>query len=699
MIDHGLLALIKTPEPNSDDIIKILDRASRTWLDGSRSVADDAEIAIRLLHRSKHFDAVLPGSKSIIDALAREAGLFPYIDAADLIRDQIAIEAHRVPAFDHMVFHAEQRRIFQKLVEGNNIILSAPTSFGKTLLVDALIAAKEPARVVITVPTIALLEERRRALSKRFPNYQIVSQTFQDLTDQPVIVVGTQERILEREEIDKVDLFIIDEFYKLDLTNGDMRAKSLNLLLAKYIDTAGQVYLLGPSIQESPVNTQSRQNFEFIRTDYSPVAADIVTVDPPGTDPDQLARVLNDENEASCLVYCRSPKSARTAARDLVERGFHAPTDRLKRLANWLREHYHPEWYVADALEAGVGIHHGRIPRAIAHLMVRLFNIGEIKTLLCTSSLIEGVNTVAEVVIIYDKYISTRKLDRFTFDNIKGRAGRMGEHFVGRIYLFNEAPEQVYDTLDIPLLQEKDRLSDEALLQISVDRLSGNNRLRREQLLDRVAVPAQILTDYARFGVQEVEKIYLELDELLSSGDDDLLWSGLGRYRDILPTMEAVWGRVPFDKHGIRSARQFAFFANKLVRSATIADFLNDVAKGDDVDESLDLGFNFLKGAEYSFVQPLQMIQDMVIAILEDPLAVDYSKFLGDLTSWGLPGRTKALEEIGVPAPIIRKLIDLIAVDDYDEAVADVRRIASNENRFLSDVERELLHLTLHLDS
>ena len=32
--------------------------------------------------------------------------------------------------------------------------------------------------------------------------------------------------------------------------------------------------------------------------------------------------------------------------------------------------------------------------------------------------------------------------DFFTYSNIKGRAGRLGEHHVGRVYLFNETPDQ-----------------------------------------------------------------------------------------------------------------------------------------------------------------------------------------------------------------------------------------------------------------
>jgi len=226
------------------------------------------------------------------------------------------------------------------------------------------------------------------------------------------------------------------------------------------------------------------------------------------------------------------------------------------------------------------------------------------------------------------------------------------------------------------------------------DRLSGPNRQLKQQLIDRVEVPQDILVRYAKFGVEELQKLYSELDELISSGDDSLFWSGLGSYPKALSIMEIVWGRIEFDKHGVRSARQFAHFANKLIRSDSLREFLEIVANGDDADESIDLGFNFLKGAEFSFIDPLNLVQDMVLSLTENQLGIDYSKFLGDLTSWGLPGHSKALEEIGVPTPIIRKLVDRIEVNDFDVAVADVRRIASSQE-ILSGVERDILKLTL----
>lgn len=693
MISESLLNLVKISDPTPNEVVEILDRVSRYWLNGDRSVQDDIEAVIRLLERADELDNIVPGVKRVLEALSREAGLYPYLGNQLTLKDQLAKEVHSVPGIDGLVFHTEQMRVFSRLLQGRNVVLSAPTSFGKTLLVDALIASKKPKYVIIAVPTISLLEERRRALTKRFPQYQIVTQSFQKIEHSRVIVVGTQERILEREDEFVPDLFVIDEFYKLDLSGNDSRARSLNLLLAKYIDISKQVYLLGPSIESNPVNPTTRSNFEFIRTSYSPVAADVISIDPPGTEPAKLCSLLSSLSGTASLVYCRSPKSARDVTHELIDRKVSSGSDRLRSLATWIRDNYHSDWYLADALSHGIGIHHGRVPRAISQLMVQLFNARELDILLCTSSLIEGVNTVAENVIIYDKFISTRKLDRFTFDNIKGRAGRMFHHFVGKVFLFNEAPAPLYETLEIPLLQEPGLISDADLVQLPDHRLSDVNKKRKAQIFDRVAIPADLLERYAKFGIQEVEGLFSDLDDLLRGGDTSLIWTGPGRYKEVLSSMEVVWGRVPFEKHSLKSARQFAWFANKLQRSSSIKMFLETIC-GSEVDEDIERGLNFLKGAEYSFVDPLSMVQDMVNELSADRYRADYSQFIGTLSSWGLPGYARALEEIGVPAPLSQKLQHRVNLFDFDEAVAGIRGLANN-GRGLTPVENVILNLTV----
>ncbi|WP_095589619.1 DEAD/DEAH box helicase [Actibacterium ureilyticum] len=698
MIDESLKGDIISPDLSAERVVSILDKASRYWMNGERSESEDIEIVVRLLDRADVFEQHLAGAKDVINALARQAGLFPYYRESNSTADNLARAAHKAPGLINIYFHAAQREVFSLLQSGTNLVLSAPTSFGKTLLVDALIATNQPKSAVIAVPTIALLEERRRRLQKIFPEYQIVTQAYQEIGDGPFILLGTQERILEREELPETELFVIDEFYKLDLTRGDMRAKTLNLLLARYIHTDAQVYLLGPSLDRNPIEQES-STFSFFKTDYSPVAANIIYVEPSGTDPETLAKILNDISADSSLVYCRSPKSARTASQEVISRGYGKENDELSEIASWLRENYHPDWYLAAALEHGTGIHHGRVPRAIASLMVQLFNAHKLEVLFCTSTLIEGVNTAAKNVLIYDKFIDRRKLDRFTFNNIKGRAGRMFQHFVGNIFLFNPDAPTDPEQLDIPLLSDPHSLSEETLLQLSDENLSEKNRERRDAIIERTPVPEDILERFGRYGVGEIEAVLEDIFDLEAEDDDRLLWSGLGSYEGILATAEVLWGKLSFDKHDVRSASQFAFLANRLIKSSSIFEFItNSASEADqygDVDTKIDKAFNFLRGAEYSFVEPFQLLQELTNLVFGEG-SCDYSKFLADLASWGLPGRLKALEEFGVPAPILQRIEGYLNPEDIDESLAIIRNMLESE-RILEPIERLILKHTLEI--
>jgi reverse gyrase len=49
-------------------------------------------------------------------------------------------------------------------MSGKNLAIIAPTSFGKSFIIDAFIALKQPKNTAIIVPTIALTDETRRRL-------------------------------------------------------------------------------------------------------------------------------------------------------------------------------------------------------------------------------------------------------------------------------------------------------------------------------------------------------------------------------------------------------------------------------------------------------------------------------------------------------------------------------------------------------
>lgn len=178
----------------------------------SQNISIVQELVLRAMDKYELFDE----SIGIIDSLARELGLFPYLEPERLsLQDLLAYEAHRVTIADNdIVFHGPQAEVYYKLINGQSIVLSAPTSFGKSLIIDALISSNNFDNIVIVVPTIALIDETRRRLSKFNNNYRIITHSLQKTGERNIYVL-TQERVLEENFIGKVDFFIIDEFYKL----------------------------------------------------------------------------------------------------------------------------------------------------------------------------------------------------------------------------------------------------------------------------------------------------------------------------------------------------------------------------------------------------------------------------------------------------------------------------------------------------
>ena len=79
----------------------------------------------------------------------------------------------------------------------------------------------------------------------------------------------------------------------------------------------------------------------------------------------------------------------------------------------WAREEIHEDWCVIKAMERGYLIHNGQIPMGTRMLQLDYYESARTyNKLLCTSTLLEGVNTTAKNIIIGDDYEDTFELKR-----------------------------------------------------------------------------------------------------------------------------------------------------------------------------------------------------------------------------------------------------------------------------------------------
>lgn len=144
-------ALVRSEEPLNGNGFKVLGSIAK--LAASDATANQArDLLIRLLDKRETLNEA---EQPLLDSLVSRLGLYPYVaDPSQLgAPEQIAFEYHRpLPlAQENFVFHAMQQEIYQRLLSGENVILSAPTSFGKSAITDALVASRKWKHIVIIV--------------------------------------------------------------------------------------------------------------------------------------------------------------------------------------------------------------------------------------------------------------------------------------------------------------------------------------------------------------------------------------------------------------------------------------------------------------------------------------------------------------------------------------------------------------------
>jgi hypothetical protein len=520
-------------------------------LDEGDSLQVSQELILRALENRQYF-----GKASVLlDALVRQVGLFPYLNPTELgTADQIAWELNHPPSMpDDIVFHGPQTRVYRELVRGNNVVLSAPTSFGKSLVTDAVIASGKYKNILIVVPTIALIDETRRRLGQRFKHsYKIVTHVSQEIADRNIFVL-TQERVLERNVLDLVEFVVIDEFYKL--TPGrdeDERCARLNEVFYHVVKANKQFYLLGPNVQGISEASHRKLKCKEFYEDYRTVVSEIHDVE-PGPDPLVTLRKLCETLKEPTIIFCSSPGSATEVVEALIP-AVSVEGRVASDAAEWVAEHYHADWHFVKALRKGIGVHHGRIPRALAHYVVTAFNSNALRFLVCTSTLIEGVNTKAKNVVIFDDKINKKSIDFFTFNNIKGRSGRMGQHFIGHVYLFSPAPTEPLPFVDIPVLSQPDDVQTSLLLQIDQQDLTSRSKNRLQGYLKQEFLDYETLQANSGIDPEAQIEVAKEIRSNLGKYGPILRWKGMPRFNQIYGICDLIWKPFRCSRLGSGSA-------------------------------------------------------------------------------------------------------------------------------------------------
>ena len=195
------------------------------------SIVDTSDARQIIIHILDIWSKVNTDAKPIWMDLIERAGFYPYyvdkIQSEKKIFEpstqaQIRTSFFKSDYLPNIYFHEQQKKIEQALNSGKNVAVSAPTSFGKSLLIEEIVARKQFKNILIIQPTLALIDETRRKLKKYSNHYNIVVNTRQIPKEQNIFIL-TAERVLEFPELPTIDFFVIDEFYKISNRLNDSR--------------------------------------------------------------------------------------------------------------------------------------------------------------------------------------------------------------------------------------------------------------------------------------------------------------------------------------------------------------------------------------------------------------------------------------------------------------------------------------------
>ena len=375
-----------------------------------------------------------------------------------------------------------QKEVYSAYKHNETISISAPTSAGKsyilcTLLLEELTEGNK--NIVYVVPTRALISQVETDLRALLKQYNLESQTNvttvppQDDVDieKSNIFVFTQERLhwfLYGNSNVQVDILIVDEAHKIEDGN---RGILLQQKIEDVVKTNPRIkvffsspFTSNPEIllenvinnsKKCKVNTQFvavNQNLLYVTQvprkikewqiqlctiEKNILLGYVIMADRPTSERHKVVHIAYQTlNRGGCLVYSNGAADAENTASLLFNLlPEHNVDAEVEELIELVKKTIHAQYVLARVLSKGIAFHYGNMPLLIRSEIERLFSVGKIEYLICTSTLLEGVNLPAKSIIIRKPSRGKgNPLNQNDFWNLAGRAGRLGKEYSGNIF-------------------------------------------------------------------------------------------------------------------------------------------------------------------------------------------------------------------------------------------------------------------------
>lgn len=436
---------------------------------------------------------------SILSTLGNYRGLqsnsvkdFESADLFDNIYYAYDKNNHLIPGKESDYFFHDQKLVYDGL-ECRYFSYSGPTSMGKSFVVQTYIEEQirkgYKRNYAILVPTKALINEVRSNIISSLKeelnrqNYRVVTAS-EDLVlkqEHNFVFVMTPERmlylLLSSPNI-KIDFLFIDEAHKISERGG---RSTYYYKVVMQIISSGQhpnIIFASPNIPNPDVYlgiVPHDENVELINlaSKYSPVCQFKYYVNIC----DRKIYAYNDYAKKKIpiiynefdkgiiglfdkvgegkqnLVYCSSKRKVLDLAVKYGKTKQKIENKKLESLAKDVRKEVHDNCYLADLILRGIAYHVGYLPANIRLRIEKCFEDGDLRTIFCTSTLIEGVNLPADNLFMTSYRTGLSNMDEVEFRNLVGRVGRIKYNLYGNVFFVRD-DDTLLDSKYISLLED-----------------------------------------------------------------------------------------------------------------------------------------------------------------------------------------------------------------------------------------------------
>lgn len=421
-----------------------------------------------------------------------------------------------------MTYEQFQLNEFYNNNADESVAVIAPTSYGKSELIINSVKKSENKNIVIITPSKALLNQTKNRILKEQISWLKKIVVFPEMyseNDNGTVAVLTQERLLRLLKDNPLlhfDTVIIDEAHDLLLQDDRNLMLATCMIVLQKRNESTVFKFLTPFISKSS-NLKLRHSKyrikdfgvgEHLKTEkfyvydtrnqtglkiYDQFMNDLYDIDYDKnlSAIDFIKNVAKEKN----IIYFNRPFDIEKFASEFCSNLEDVVNDKtIEKAISNLSEYIDNDYNLINCIKKGVIYHHGSMPDNIRIYIENLYkNDRNIKYVITSSTLLEGVNIPASQIFIMDNKKGRGNLKPSDFKNLIGRVCRFGD-------IFNES------NIDLKKLEPNIYLvvNDKYINNCNIEKFIKNNSKVDKEIKDELT---NVLLENTTINATNIKKL------------------------------------------------------------------------------------------------------------------------------------------------------------------------------------------------